>query len=151
MSAVMTEYLFRDDSYLREIEAEGLPLTTDRPSHPRGNIRVPERTNEDIRAFSDHIRKTARNRAVLRAMDGEQLREVLRHIPDASGSKAGSRARARRVARHLTVIAAAEKLIARHGAALFAAFEREFESELTRIGKGRTAKAQKPQQPFRFG
>jgi thiosulfate/3-mercaptopyruvate sulfurtransferase len=43
------------DGGRKKIEAEGLPLTTDRPSHPRGNIRVPERTKEDIRAYRDQV------------------------------------------------------------------------------------------------
>lgn len=107
-------------------------------------------SNEDIRAFSNALRAQARRRAIERSMDGEQLREVLRHIPGADGSKSGSRARARRVARHLTVIATAEKLIARHSTALYAAFEREFESDLSKVGRGRTDRERKPAGDFKF-
>lgn len=105
-------------------------------------------SNEDIRAFSEHVRKEARNRAVERSMDAEQLQAVLRHIPDVNGSKSGARARARRVARHLKLIAAAEKIIARQAAALYAAFEREFESDLRKVGKGRAGRNAPPRAPF---
>lgn len=94
-------------------------------------------SNEDIRAFSEHLRKEARNRAVERSMDAAQLEARLRNIPDASGRMHGSRARARRVTRYLKLIAAAEKAIAKWSTALYSAFEREFEAELIKIGKGR--------------
>jgi hypothetical protein len=96
-------------------------------------------SNEDIRAFSEHLRKEARNRAVERSMDAAQLEARLRNIPDASGRMHGSRARARRVTRYLKLIAAAEKAIAKWSTALYSAFEREFEAELIKIGKGRNA------------
>ncbi|WP_055696150.1 plasmid transfer protein TraA, partial [Streptomyces prasinopilosus] len=96
-------------------------------------------SNEDIRAFSEHLRKEARNRAVERSMDAAQLEARLRNIPDASGRMAGSRARARRVTRYLKLIAAGEKAIAKWSTALYSAFEREFEAELIKIGKGRKA------------
>jgi hypothetical protein len=94
-------------------------------------------SNEDIRAFSEHLRKAARNRAVERSMDAAQLEARLRNIPDASGRMHGSRARARRVTRYLKLIAAGEKAIAKWSTALYSAFEREFEAELIKIGKGR--------------
>lgn len=94
-------------------------------------------SDEDIRAFSEALRKDARPRAVERALDAETLYSVLRTVPDVSGSLAGSRARARRVSRHLKRIAAAEKLIAKQAAALYATFSREFEAELTKISRGR--------------
>ena len=96
-------------------------------------------SNEDIRAFAEHLRKEARNRAVERSMDAAQLEARLRNIPDSSGRMHGSRARARRVTRHLKLIAAAEKAIAKWSTALYSAFEREFEAELIKIGKGRNA------------
>ncbi|MFI7274113.1 plasmid transfer protein TraA [Streptomyces sp. NPDC049879] len=105
-------------------------------------------TNEDIRSFSEHVRKVARNKAVERSMDAEHLAQVLRHIPTADGSMAGARMRARRVARHLKAIASAEKLIAKQAAALYASFEREFESDLRKVGKARPAK--QPRAPFTF-
>jgi hypothetical protein len=105
-------------------------------------------SNEDIRAFSEHLRKEARNRAVERSMDAAQLEARLRNIPDASGRMHGSRARARRVSRYLKLIAAGEKAIAKWSTALYSAFEREFEAELIKIGKGR---AQAPtRQPFNW-
>lgn len=96
-------------------------------------------SNEDLRAFSEHLRKEARNRAVERSMDAAQLEARLRNIPDASGRMHGSRARARRVTRYLKLIAAGEKAIAKWSTALYSAFEREFEAELIKIGKGRNA------------
>lgn len=101
-------------------------------------------SNEDIQAFSEHTRKQARNRAVERAMDAEQLEAVLRNIPDTEGSMVGSRMRARRVSRHLKRIAKAEQEIAKAAAGLYAQFQREYESELSKVGKAR------PKQPPRF-
>lgn len=96
-------------------------------------------SNEDIRAFSEHLRKESRNRAVERSMDAAQLEARLRNIPAADGRMHGSRARARRVTRYLKLIAAGEKAIAKWSTALYSAFEREFEAELIKIGKGRAA------------
>lgn len=94
-------------------------------------------SNEDIRAFCEAGRKDARIRAVNRALDAATLEGRLANIPDQYGSMAGSRSRARRVVRWLKRVAAAEKMIARWYAALYAAFEREYESELMKIGRGR--------------
>lgn len=96
-------------------------------------------SNEDIHKFSEYIRKEGRKRAGERAMDAEQLEQVLRHIPDSTGSLVGARMRARRVSRHLKRIAKAEQLIAKEGTALYAAFEREYEAELRKVGRGRAA------------
>lgn len=101
-------------------------------------------SNESIRAFSEHVRKEARNRAVERTLDAEGLEAVLRHIPTADGSMAGARLRSRRVSRHLKRIAKAEQLIAKEAAGLYAQFEREYEAELRKVGKAR------PKQPTRF-
>lgn len=101
-------------------------------------------SNEDIQAWCEHVRKHARNRAVERAMDAEQLEQVLRHIPTPDGSMAGARLRSRRVSRHLKRIAKAEQVIAKEAAAAYAQFQREFESELSKVGKAR------PPQPVRF-
>lgn len=106
-------------------------------------------SNEDIRAFANALRRQARSRATERSMDAEHLRAVLRHIPDAGGSMSGAGARSRRVARHLSLIASAEKLIARQASALFASFEKEFESNLNNVGRAR-GDADKPKAPFRF-
>lgn len=104
-------------------------------------------SNEDIRAFSEHGRKNARNRAVNTALSAETLEGRLRNIPDTFGSMTGARARARRVTRWLKRIAQAEKLIAKWYSALYSAFEREYEAELMKIGKGR----QQQKQPSKFG
>jgi hypothetical protein len=105
-------------------------------------------SNEDIRAYSEHGRREARKRAVERSLDAAMLEGRLQNIPDAMGSMSGARARARRVTRWLKRIAQAEKLIARWYAALYAAFEREFEAELMKIGKGRMQ--QKPHSRFNW-
>ncbi|SCD43361.1 hypothetical protein GA0115253_1004538 [Streptomyces sp. Termitarium-T10T-6] len=94
-------------------------------------------SNEDIRAFCEYLRKDSRNRATERAMDADHLEAVLRTIPDAGGSLHGSRARARRVSRNLKKIAAAEKNIQKYAAMVYAVFEREYESDLRKVGKGR--------------
>ena len=104
---------------------------------PQGTPGADFMSNEDIRAFSEHLRKEARNRAVERSMDAAQLEARLRNIPDAAGRMHGARARARRVTRYLKLIAAGEKAIAKWSTALYSAFEREFEAELIKIGKGR--------------
>lgn len=106
-------------------------------------------SNADIRTFCEHVRKNARTRTTERAMDAEQLQAVLQTIPDLNGSLGGSRARARRVSRHLKRIAKAEQLIAKEATALFAAFEREYESNARTVGRGRPAPA--PRAKFTFG
>ncbi|MFF1348488.1 plasmid transfer protein TraA [Streptomyces sp. NPDC058322] len=103
-------------------------------------------SNEDIRAYCEHYRKKARNLATEMAMDADHLEAVLRTIPDTSGSRSGSRARARRVTRWLKKSAAAQKAQQKYFASLYGTFEREFESELRTIGKGRAQP--KPRQPF---
>lgn len=122
-------------------------------SHPSRNGQAPGNSqgkgtpgadfmsNEDIRAFSEHLRKEARNRAVERSMDAAQLEARLRNIPAADGRMSGARARARRVTRYLKLIAAGEKAIAKWATALYSAFEREYEAELIKIGRGRAQKA----------
>jgi len=105
-------------------------------------------SNEDIHAFAEHLRKQARNRTVERSLDAEQLESTLRHIPAADGSKAGAWLRARRVSRHLKKIAAAEQAIAKSATALYAQFQAEYESELSKVGKGRVR--QNVRAPFQF-
>lgn len=100
-------------------------------------------SNEDIHAFCEHVRKHARNRAVERTMDAEQLESVLRHIPTPDGAMGGARFRAIRVSRHLKRIGRAEQLIAKEAAALYAQFQREYESELNKVGKARPKPAAK--------
>lgn len=104
-------------------------------------------SNEDIHKFSEYIRKEGRKRAGERAMDAEQLEQVLRNIPDATGSMTGARMRARRVSRHLKRIAKAEQMIAKEGAALYSQFEREYEADLRKIS---AARPKQPRTQFRF-
>ncbi|MFD3955906.1 MULTISPECIES: plasmid transfer protein TraA [Streptomyces] len=104
-------------------------------------------SNEDIRAFCEYLRKDSRNRATERAMDADHLEAVLRTIPDAAGSLHGSRARARRVSRWLKKVAAAEKAIQKYSAMVYGTFEREYESDLRKVGKGRN----QPPRATKFG
>lgn len=101
-------------------------------------------SNDDIRAFCEHHRKKCRNGATELAMDADHLEAVLKTIPDLGGSLGGSRARARRVSRWLKKAAAAEKNKQKYFAALFGTFEREYDSELRKIGKGRTQQTRGP-------
>ncbi|MBC3981272.1 hypothetical protein H8N01_01445, partial [Streptomyces sp. AC536] len=105
-------------------------------------------SNEDIRSFCEYGRKDARRRATERAMDFDHLEARLASIPDTAGQLGGARARARRVVKHGRRIAQAEKLIARWYATLYGAFEREYEAELVRIGRGRQQQPRKPRAGF---
>jgi hypothetical protein len=106
-------------------------------------------SNEEIRAFCEHHRKGSRNQATELAMDADHLEAVLRTIPHVSGNLGGSRARARRVTRWLKKAAAAEKAKQKYFASLYGTFEREYDSELRKIGKGtRQPRTTPVRQPF---
>lgn len=101
-------------------------------------------SNEDIRKYCEHRRKKTRNEATELAMDADHLEAILRTIPDLGGNLGGSRARARRVSRWLKKAAAAEKNKQKYFAALYGTFEREYDSELRQIGKGRMQQKRGP-------
>lgn len=103
-------------------------------------------SNEDIQAFCEHNRRKTRTDAVELALAAEHLEAVLRHIPDTTGSMAGARLRARRVSRHLKKAAKAQQLAAKAFASCYAQFQREYEAELSKVGKARPQ-----QQPRNFG
>ncbi|MFC9223190.1 MULTISPECIES: plasmid transfer protein TraA [Streptomyces] len=107
-------------------------------------------SNEDIRAYCEWSRKQARDRSSATAMDIDMLEARLKSIPDVTGSMQGARARAKRVVRWGRRIAQAEKLIARWYAALYGAFEREYEAELVKIGRGRAQQPKPAAVPFRW-
>lgn len=111
--------------------------------HKGGTPGVDFMSNDDIRAFCEHLRKDHRNRATERAMDADHLEAVLRTIPDAAGSRSGSRARARRVSRWLKKIAAAEKASQKYAAMLYGTFEREYEAQLRTISPARPKQNQR--------
>jgi len=120
---------------------------TSAPSGRGGNVPGADfMGNEDIRAYSEYRRKNCRNQATELAMDADHLEAVLKTIPDQAGGLGGSRARARRVSRWLKKAAAAEKNKQKYFAALYGTFEREYDSELRTIGKGRLQ--QKRHAPF---
>ncbi|MDI5967150.1 plasmid transfer protein TraA [Streptantibioticus silvisoli] len=106
-------------------------------------------TDDDIRAWCEAVRKDSRTAATERSMDADLLESVLKTIPDTTGSRQGSRARARRVSRWAKKIAAAEKAKQKYAATLYGTFVREYETELARVSAGR------PKQParrtFQFG
>jgi len=79
-------------------------------------------------------------------MDADHLESILRTVRDPNGTLGGSRARARRVTRWLKKAAAADKAKQKYFASLYATFEREFESDLRKIGKARGQ--QRPARPF---
>lgn len=124
-------------------QATGQPPTAGGARSGGGTPGADFMSNEDIRKFCEYIRKEARNRATERSMDADHLEAVLRTIPTAEGSLAGSRARARRVSRSLKKIAAAEKAIQKYAAMLYGTFEREFEADLRKVGKARTQQQQR--------
>jgi hypothetical protein len=95
-------------------------------------------SNDDIRAYCEYRRKQSRSEATEIAMDADHLEAVLKTIPDSTGSRSGSRARARRVSRWLKKAAAAEKAQQKYFAMVYGTFEREYEADLRKIGKGRT-------------
>lgn len=128
--------------------AQGSPAAAAAAASAKGTPGGDFMSNEDIHAWSEHIRKEGRRRAVERALDAEHLESVLRHVPDSSGSMAGSLMRARRVTRHLKKIARAEQAIAKAAAQAYAQFQREYEAELRQVGKGRTVQQQRSRFQF---
>ncbi|WP_432008705.1 plasmid transfer protein TraA [Streptomyces bacillaris] len=105
-------------------------------------------SNEDIRAFCEHHRKEARNGATELALDSDHMETVLRAIADPNGTLGGSRARARRVTRWLKKAAAARKAEQKCFSALYATFEREYDSNLRTVGKARSQ--QRPTRNFNW-
>lgn len=105
-------------------------------------------SNEDIRAFCEYHRKKSRNEATELAMDADHLEAVLKTIPDTTGSRSGSRARARRVTRWIKKASAAKKNSQKYFAMAYGTFEREFEPELRTINKARPK--QNHRAPFKF-
>ncbi|XCM28887.1 plasmid transfer protein TraA [Streptomyces parvus] len=103
-------------------------------------------SNEDIRAFCEYHRKEARNGATELALDSDHMETVLRAIADPNGTLGGSRARARRVTRWLKKAAAARKAEQKYFSALYATFEREYDSNLRTVGKARSQ--QRPTRTF---
>ena len=102
-------------------------------------------SNEDIRAYCEHRRKTLRQLAIEVVLDAEVLEARLANIPNAYGVMSGSRARARRVVKPMKRGAQALKVAAKAFSGCYSLFEGEFESELMKIGRARSQ-----QQPSRF-
>lgn len=94
-------------------------------------------SNEDIRAYCEYRRKQMRELATEVAMDIDYLEAALATIPDENGSRSGARARSRRVGRPGKRSAAALKNCQKYFAQVFGTFEREYDSALRKVGKGR--------------
>ncbi|MDI3408315.1 plasmid transfer protein TraA [Streptomyces cavernicola] len=105
-------------------------------------------SNEDIRAYCEYRRKKARDLATELAMDFDYLQAALATIPDVNGSRSGARGRARRVARPGKKAAAAAKNMQKYFAQIFGNFEREFDSALRQVGKGRIQERNKVSSKF---
>ncbi|MFD7729551.1 plasmid transfer protein TraA [Kitasatospora phosalacinea] len=103
-------------------------------------------TNADVRAYCERGRGTLMQVSFELMLAHEILQAVLKEVPDPDGRPFGASARARRVARHLKKAADDAKDCAAELARTYAAFQREFDPELTRNGRPR----QQHRRPFDF-
>ncbi|WP_052391037.1 plasmid transfer protein TraA [Streptomyces sp. NRRL B-24484] len=102
-------------------------------------------TNADIRNYCEQGRSAFLQLSFELAMAAEVLQAVLKEVPDADGRPFGSQFRARRVARHLKKAADDAKDAAANAARTYAAFQREYDPELSRTGRPRA-----PRRSFDF-
>ncbi|MFD5564975.1 plasmid transfer protein TraA [Kitasatospora griseola] len=103
-------------------------------------------TNADVRAYCEKGRSLLMQLSFELSMAHEILRAVLREVPDPEGKPFGSQARARRVAKHLGKAADDAKDCAAELARTYAAFQREYDPEISRVAKPR-----QPRRKFDFG
>ncbi|MBP0453465.1 sporulation protein SsgA [Kitasatospora sp. RG8] len=103
-------------------------------------------TNADVREFCERGRAVFSQLSFDLAMAHEILQAVLKEVPDADGRPFGAQARARRVARHLKKAADDAKDCAAEVARTYAAFQREYDPEISRVAKPR-----QPRRRFDFG
>ncbi|MGW3179668.1 plasmid transfer protein TraA [Kitasatospora sp. NPDC001119] len=103
-------------------------------------------TNADVRNYCEQGRKSMSQVAFELAMAHELLAAVLKEVPDADGRPFGSQFRARRVAKHLKKAAEDAKECAAEVARTYAAFQREYDPEISRVAKPR-----QPRRRFDFG
>ncbi|MFF2075381.1 plasmid transfer protein TraA [Kitasatospora sp. NPDC058162] len=103
-------------------------------------------TNADVREFCERGRATFAQLSFDLAMAYELLSAVLKEVPDADGRPFGSLTRARRVSKHLKKAADDAKDCAAEIARTYAAFQREYDPEISRVAKPR-----QPRRRFDFG
>ncbi len=76
-----------------KVEAEGLPLTTDAPSHPEGSITLPDRTREELRAYRQQVIDGADSgRDLVDVRSPEEFRGELAapaHLPQEAAQRRG--------------------------------------------------------------
>jgi thiosulfate/3-mercaptopyruvate sulfurtransferase len=82
------------DGGRKKVEAEGLPLTTDAPSNPRGSITVPTTTREELRAYRDQVVSGvgSSDRALVDVRSPEEYRGELAapaHLPQEAAQRKG--------------------------------------------------------------
>ncbi|GAA2870523.1 hypothetical protein GCM10010517_30750 [Streptosporangium fragile] len=105
-------------------------------------------TNADIRNYCEKARGEFLRLSFEIAMAAEVLQAVLKEVPDPEGRPFGARARARRVARHLKRTATDARDAAKNAARTYAAFQREYDPELSATTRTRPARARRR---FDFG
>ncbi|MER6826566.1 plasmid transfer protein TraA [Streptosporangium sp. NPDC000563] len=105
-------------------------------------------TNADIRNYCERARGEFLKLSFEVAMAAEVLQAVLKEIPDPEARLFGSQARARRVARHLKRTATEARDAAKNAARTYAAFQREFDPELSATARSRPTRARRR---FDFG
>ena len=103
-------------------------------------------TNADVRNYCEQGRSAMSRVSFDLAMAYELLSAVLKEVPDADGRPFGSLTRARRVAKHLKKAADDAKDCAAEIARTYAAFQREYAPEISRVAKHR-----QPRRQFDFG
>ncbi|MEU6967350.1 plasmid transfer protein TraA [Kitasatospora aureofaciens] len=103
-------------------------------------------TNADVRNYCEQGRSAMSRVSFDLAMAYELLNAVLKEVPDAEGRPFGSLARARRVAKHLKKAADDAKECAAEIARTYAAFQREYDPEISRVAQPRQARRK-----FEFG
>ena len=77
-----------------KVEADGLPLTTDSPSHPAGSVTIPTETREELRAYRQQVIDGvgAPDRDLVDVRSPEEFRGELSapaHLPQEAAQKRG--------------------------------------------------------------
>ncbi|MFG3051409.1 plasmid transfer protein TraA [Kitasatospora sp. NPDC048239] len=104
-------------------------------------------TNADVRAFCERGRSALMQICFELSMAHEILNAVLKEVPDSDGIPFGAHARARRVSKHFKKAADDAKDCAAEIARTYAAFQKEFDPEISRVARPRHA----PRRKFDFG
>ncbi|MFE0460496.1 plasmid transfer protein TraA [Kitasatospora sp. NPDC058965] len=103
-------------------------------------------TNADVRNYCEQGRSILVQVSFQLAMAHELLAAVLKEVPDPQGHAFGSQMRARRVAKNLKKAADDAKDCAANIARTYAAFQREYDPELSRVAN----RGQAPRRRFDF-